>query len=159
MLNLGSGYVKHALCLSGMLATMGPVLAQEQPEAAGVKAAAEAFYSALSQRDMAKMEEVWATDAPTILINPRDEIASVGWPAAKTNWKNVFAFWSDLEVTPRDLKVRVFGDVASVASVALVQGRTKDGKPATFKALNTQVFEKHGGKWALVSHHSSRAPD
>jgi ketosteroid isomerase-like protein len=159
MLNFKSGSPIHALSLATMLATTVPVLAQEQPESAGVKLAAQAFYNALSQRDMAAMEEVWAIDAPTVLINPRDKSASIGWQAVKTNWKEAFAFWSDLKVSPRDMNVRVFGDVASVASVALVEGRTRDGKPATFTALNTQLFEKKDDRWVLVSHHSSRAPD
>lgn len=159
MLKFRSGHVKHAVCLGVLLTATAPVLANEQSDAAGVKAAAAAFYSALSHRDMAAMEEICSVEAPTILINPRDKSASVGWPAAKTNWNSAFAFWTDLKITPRDMSVRVLGDVASVASVALVEGRTRDGKPATFMALNTQVFERNGGKWVLVSHHSSRAPD
>lgn len=148
-----------AICAASMLGAAGSPMAQEQPSAPAVKAATEAFYSALSRRDIAAMEAVWATDRSTTLINPRDKSASIGWEAARANWNVAFSFWSDLKVTSRDMTVLVIGDTAAVSSTASVEGRTNDGKPAAFTALNTQVFEKRGGRWLLVSHHSSRSPE
>ena len=40
-----------------------------------------------------------------------------------------------------------------------VQGRTKEDKPLSFRVIQTDVFEKRGDRWLLVSHHASRIPD
>jgi ketosteroid isomerase-like protein len=56
-----------------------------------IKASNEAYYKALSARDMQAMAKVWTCAADNILIappgNPR---VHVGWSAIKRNWA---AYW------------------------------------------------------------------
>lgn len=152
-------FARRIFLTAALAATAGPVYSQGASDLAGVATAAQAFYAALSQRDLAAMERVWAVAGPVFLINPRDKTPTIGWNAVKENWNSAFSFWTDLKVTPHDMQVRVNGDSAAVTNTALVEGHTKDGKAASFTALNTQVFERKGGAWLLVSHHSSRALD
>ena len=123
-----------------------------------VKAALDAFYAALSARDMGKMDAVWAHDVDATLVNPRDKSISVGWDAIKKNWDVVFGSWSELKVTRTGGPIRVSGNVAWAMGSADVAGKTKDGAPVTFTALNTDIIEKRGDKWLMVSHSGWRAP-
>ena len=54
--------------------------------------------------------------------------------------------------------MRVSGNVAWATGTADVVGKTKDGAAVTFTALNSDIFEKRGDKWLMVSHSGWRAP-
>ena len=140
------------------LALTNDQVAAQQSEADKVKAALDAFYAALSARDMGKMDAVWAHDADAMLINPRDKSVSVGWEAIKKNWETVFATWTDLKVTRAGGPIRVVGTVAWATGSADVVGTMKDAAAVSFTALNSDILEKRGDKWLLVSHSGWRAP-
>ena len=123
-----------------------------------VKAALDAFYAALSARDMSKMDAVWAHDADVMLVNPRDKSVSVGWDTVKANWEKVFGAWTELKVTRTHGPIRVSGNVAWAMGNAEVVGKSKDGAAVSFVALNSDIFEKRGEKWLRVSHSGWRAP-
>ena len=92
--------------------------------------------------------------------NPRDKTPAYGWDAVKKGWETAFAFWSDFKVTRAgEVHVHATPSVAWSSSTADVQGRTKDDKPLSFKVIQTDVFEKWGDRWLLVSHHASPIPD
>jgi hypothetical protein len=56
-------------------------------EAAKVKAVNNAYYKALSARDMRAMEKVWTRTTDNILIAPpTNPITHVGWQAIQRNW-------------------------------------------------------------------------
>jgi ketosteroid isomerase-like protein len=80
--------------------------------------------------------------------------------AVKKGWETAFAFWSDFKVTRTgEVQVHATPTVTWSSSTADVQGRTKDDKPLSFRVIQTDVFEKRGDRWLLVSHHASRIPD
>jgi ketosteroid isomerase-like protein len=62
-------------------------MAKNSAEISKIKASNEAYYKALSARDMRAMEKVWTCAADNILIappsNPR---VHLGWSAIKRNW-------------------------------------------------------------------------
>jgi hypothetical protein len=40
-----------------------------------------------------------------------------------------------------------------------VEGKDKRGQALSFTIIETQVYEKRGDRWLMVSHHASRVPD
>jgi ketosteroid isomerase-like protein len=132
------------------LASLSSVGLAQQSDQDKVKAALDAFYAALSARDMAKMDAVWAHDADAMLVNPRDKAITSGWDAIVKNWEVVFASWSEIKVTRTGGPIHVSGNVAWAMGTADVAGK--------FSALNSDILEKRGDKWLLVSHGGWRAP-
>jgi ketosteroid isomerase-like protein len=59
-----------------------------------------------------------------------------------------------LDLSPEDLKIRVYGDTAIVTGhFTLVQRR--NGRVDTFFARQTDVFVKRGGHWLLAASHAT----
>ena len=136
-----------------------PISAVAQPaENDKVKAALDAFNAALSSLDIGKMDAVWAHDEDAMLINPRDKTISVGWDAVKKNWQTTFAFWSELKVTRASGPIRVSGNVAWAMGAAEVVGQSKAGAAVSLPTFESDVFEKRGDRWLLVSHSAWRIP-
>ena len=130
----------------------------QQAEADKVKAALEGFNAALSSLDIGKMDAVWAHDADAILVNPRDKSVTVGWDAIKKNWESTFGVWSELKVSKKSGNVHVSGNTAWATGVAEVIGKTKGGDTVNSPTFETDIFEKRGDKWLLVSHSAWRIP-
>jgi ketosteroid isomerase-like protein len=124
-----------------------------------VKASLDAFTAALSARDLAKMEAVWAPDATAMLINPRDKAPTIGWDGIKKKWAAVFGAWSELKVTRTGETIRVVGPVAWMTGTADVVGKAADGTAMRFSTLWSDVYEKRGENWLIVSHSAWRVPE
>ena len=134
--------------------------AQQSVDDKAIVAALDGANAAISSRDIGKMASIWAQEPYVMLANPRDKTPSYGWDAVKKDWETAFAFWSDFKVTRTgEAQVHATPSVAWSSSTADVQGRTKDDKALSFKVIQTDVFEKRGDRWLLVSHHASRIPD
>lgn len=140
------------------LALMPEQAAAQQSDADKVKAVLDAFGAALSARDMGKMEAVWAHDAHATVINPRDKSVAVGWDAVQKNWEAVFGAWSEIKVTRVSGPIHVSGNVAWATGIADVVGKTKAGATVNAPTLSSDVFERRGDKWLMVSHSAWRIP-
>src|SRR5262249_61420147 len=57
--------------------------AQQRSDSDNVKAAVDAFHTALSNLDIGKMQNVWAQEPYVVLVNPRDRAPAIGWDAVK----------------------------------------------------------------------------
>jgi ketosteroid isomerase-like protein len=149
--------VARALLLTGVIMLACNAKSYAQTDIAAVKAAISSFHVALGALDIAKMEPLWAHNATVMLINPRDKSVTIGWDDVKKNWETVFNFWSELTVTQAaGPYVRVDGDVAWSTGVANVKGKPKTGSPVNAPTFETDIFQKQGGEWQLVSHTASR---
>ena len=135
--------------------------AQPRSDSDAVDAAVDAFHAALANLDIAKMQTVWAQEPYAVLVNPRDKAPAVGWDAVKKDWQNgVFGFWSELKLTPKEPpQIHINQATASVTGVTGVEGKNKGGQTLNFTIIETQVYEKHGDRWLMVSHHASRLPE
>jgi ketosteroid isomerase-like protein len=121
-----------------------------------IKAAVDAYHAALSALDMSKMESLWAHDDYVMLVNPQDQHVSIGWDAVKKDWEMQFSALADLKVTQADgPNIYVKGDVAWSTGIASAVIKLKSGMSATAPTFETDVFEKRGGGWLLVSHTAS----
>jgi len=135
--------------------------AQQQAENDNVKAAVDAFHAALSNLDMGKMQNVWAQEPYVVLINPRDKAPAVGWDTVKKDWQDgVFGFWAELKLLPKQApQIHINQGTAMTTGVVGVEGKNKSGQALSFTIIETQVYEKRGDRWLMVSHHASRVPE
>jgi len=122
------------------------------PHEAALIAANEAFYEAFNRRDIARMDSLWASNAPVACAHP-------GW-AALIGREEVMESWRAILDNPRaprirckDPKAHLYGDAGFVLCIEEI-GRTT--------MLATNVFAREHGDWKLVHHHagpvSPRAP-
>ena len=144
-----------------LLASDGIGYAQQRSDSDNVKATIDAFHAALSNLDIGKMQNVWAQEPYVILINPRDKTPAVGWDAVKADWQDkVFGFWTELKLSPKQApQIHVNQGTAWVTGVVGVDGKNKSGQALSFTIMETQVYEKRGDRWLMVSHHASRVPE
>ena len=135
--------------------------AEQRSESDNVNAAVDAFHAALSNLDIGKMQNVWAQEPYVVLINPRDKAPAIGWDAVKKDWQDgVFGFWTELKLSPkRAPHIHVDQTTAWTTGVVGVEGKNKSGQALSFTIIETQVYEKRGDRWLMVSHHASRLPE
>jgi len=145
--------------LLAMLVAGGTGRADESDEEK-IKAVIAAYHAAISSLDINKMDALWAHDDHVMSIQPRDKAISLGWDAVRKTWQATFASWSELTVTQSDgPHIQIDGGVAWADGVATVNGKSKAGDQiADAATFESDVLEKHGDAWLLVSHNAWRAP-
>ena len=142
---------------------LGPVAnsacAQTAADIDGVKAANAAFYAALSARDVKKMEAMWANKPYVVNMGPRIKTFAVGYDDAVAKWwPAAFEFFQELNVSmTTQAVVQTNGKVGWVHGNESATGLTKNG-PVKFTTFVTNVFEKDGDRWLMVSHHAQPIP-
>jgi ketosteroid isomerase-like protein len=129
------------------------VLTAEQQAVADAN---EAFYEALTRRDLTAMERLWFPADWVECIHPG--MASIrGWDAVRESWAMLFSASGSLLVAATDVQVRLVGDVAWVSCAERIATRS-DGRMASSLAHATNVFVRHDGTWRLAVHHASAVP-
>jgi ketosteroid isomerase-like protein len=147
-----------AIAALGVALLPSSALAAQQSDIDAVKAAIASFHAALSSLDIKKMEPVWAHESYVTLINPQDKGISVGQDAVKKNWQGMFKDYAELKVTPVDgPHIHIGGNVAWSTGLVQADVKLKNGNAVSSNVFETDVFEKHGDQWQLVSHSALRA--
>jgi ketosteroid isomerase-like protein len=151
-----SRIARHALLPAIVLfGASGICFAQE----AEVKAAIDAYHRAIESRDLSKIEPLWAHEGDIFLVNPSDKSISVGWDAVKKSWESTFEPIAELKLTQTDgPHIRVKDNIAWSMGNVTSDVKLKSGDTRSAPTFETDVFEKSGGKWLLVSHIASRVP-
>jgi ketosteroid isomerase-like protein len=105
-----------------------------------VAAHVERFFSAMRAGDLATIEGYLADDYFLIGVggNTRDRAGRVRW--LRENVQNLST------VTPTDLRVREYGNVAVVTGLVVIQDET----PPIFERF-THVWSREGKSWRMVS--------
>ena len=133
--------------------------AQQTADMEQVKAANQAFYEALSARDIKRMEQIWSHEPHVRAIPPASKEVLSGWEAVRKHWDEAFARSPEqVSVSMQDAQVRVDHNVAWIVGAEQIQARPVGGEVVTWTGLATNVFEKQGGTWLMVHHHASRPP-
>ena len=73
----------------GVAFAQSGAIAQESSDIENVKAASQAFYSALNARDPSAMAKVYAHTSYVVYIPPVGSEIAVGWEAVNKSWKEV----------------------------------------------------------------------
>src|SRR5437588_3841237 len=87
-------------------------------EIKNIKAGNDAYYEALSARDLRAMEIVWTCAPDNMLIAPpSDAHVYVGRAAIKRNWQLYWFTFDQLRMSMRVNKVNISGPVACVPGI------------------------------------------
>jgi ketosteroid isomerase-like protein len=117
------------------------------------QAAEQAFYAAFEQNDLDAMLEVWAPIDTVLCIHPGGE-RLCGLHSVAESWRQIFGAGSMLsfEITLDQYTHTPDVAVHSVQERILVDGSLRG------VVLATNVYERLGDSWRMVSHHASPAP-
>jgi ketosteroid isomerase-like protein len=133
--------------------------AAEASEVEQVKAANQAYYAALSARDIAAMERVWAQTANAVNVAPPIRPAAhTGWETIKKNYLDFWGTLDELTVSMADPRIEVHGTVAWVYGVEQSQRRAKNGQASGGPNFGTSIFVKEGGRWLMMFHQAALIP-
>ena len=125
-----------------------------------IKASNDAYYKALSARDMRAMEKVWTCAADNMLIAPpADPRVYVGWSAIKRNWEAYWTRFAEYRVTMRVNKVNVSEPVAWVHGIETSHRRTKSGEVSSSHNYGTNIFVHRNDRWLMVFHQVVAIPE
>jgi len=144
-----------ALLFLALALPTGDAVAQKASDMEAVKAANQAFYAALSARDIRAMEKVWSRKPDIRNIGPRSKAIDVGWDGLKKGLETVFDAFPELTVSEEQIHIRIRGQVAWVSGIEKAQRKTKTGETQTGTNFGTSIFEKQEGRWLMVYHHAS----
>ena len=148
-----------AFALSLMVAGIDPTVARAASEQDAVRAANQAYYSALSARDIKAMEQVWSRSADDVLVAPPIRPAAhVSWDKIKKQYETFWATLEELTVSMDESTVHMEGTVAWVYGTEQAKRRTKDGKVSGGPNFGTNIFVKRDGRWLMVFHQAALMP-
>jgi ketosteroid isomerase-like protein len=147
-----------ALAWLGIAVPASNAVAQ-QADMDGVKAASKAFYAALAVvDDGAAMEKVWAHTPYVTYAGPSSKSITVGWDAQKKYWVDNNNLTAQRNVTLSDQQMHVGGNLAWEMGQETGDVKMKDGSTRKVDFIVTNVYEKIGGRWLMVSHHVQPKP-
>lgn len=139
--------------------SVSSAVAQQPTDLAAVKAASNAFYSALSVLDDGSaMGKVWARAPYVTYVGPRSNSIIVGWDAQKQYWNEFNKRFSGRTASLIDDHIHVNGNLAWEIGVETGQVQMKDGTTRNVDWIATNVYEKLDGQWLMVSHHAQPRP-
>ena len=154
--------MRHAKWIIALwaLVACGTVARADDADIAAVTAANQAFYAALSARDAKAMAAVWADKPYVTNIGPRSKAMAVGTADAVTKyWPATFETFSQMAVSSMPSQIQSDGKLAWVVGIEDVVLQPKSGgETLKFQTFVTNVFEKDGERWLLVSHHAQIIP-
>jgi hypothetical protein len=124
-----------------------------------VQVANRAYYAALSARDLAEMEQVWAKSAQISNVAPPIKpVAHIGWDAIKKNYQTYWATLDELAVSMAEPRVVIHGPVAWVYGIEQANRRMKGGEVSGGPNFGTSIFVNEGGQWLMVFHQTALIP-
>jgi ketosteroid isomerase-like protein len=148
-----------ALATFLVIVPTGRATAEQAGDVAGVAAASKAFYEALVViDDGSAMASVWAQTPYVTYVGPRSTSVIVGWEAQKNYWAEFNKAFAQRSVKLIDAQVRVVGNLAWEIGTESGLAQMKDGNSRKVDWIVTNVYEKIGSRWLVVSHHVQPKP-
>ena len=148
-----------AVTALGLALLSNNALGQKAEDVDGVKAASKAFYAALAVLDNGEaMEKVWAHSPYVTYVGPRAKTIIVGWDAQKKYWEDTNKLFSQRNPVLSDQHIHVNGNLAWEMGQEGGTAKMQDGKEVPPDYIVTNVYEKIGGRWLIVSHHVQPKP-
>ena len=114
------------------------------------------YAAAADGADTALAGEVWLNSPDVSLIYPLGHVQ--GWDAVKHDLyeKAMGGMFTDRKLSIRDISIHAYGDCGWAEFSWTFNAKLKSsGTPIQTDGMETQVYRKHGGRWALVHVHYS----
>jgi ketosteroid isomerase-like protein len=145
------------MCLS--LLGMTSIAAAQSSELDKVKALNQAYYTALSARDLAAMEQVWSRGMHDVNIAPPIRpIAHIGWEAIKKNYIGFWGTLDELTVSMAEPNIEIHDAVAWVYGIEQAKRRAQNSDTTGGRNFGTSIFVKEGTRWLMVFHQAALIP-
>jgi len=114
------------------------------------------FYQALSDLDLEAMTGVWLEEPWVRCVHPGWPMLS-GWDDVMESWNRIFDNTAKHQVSPDNVSVRLFGEMAWVLCRERIAASSSAGSLVSF-AQGTNLFLTTASGWRLVLHHASVLP-
>ncbi len=115
-----------------------------------VREANDAFYRALSDKDLEAMVALWAHEPGVRCIHPGWDMLE-GWEKVRESWELIFRNPSRLTVTASEVTVRQADGMAWVSCLETIRAGQ-----ATTLARSTNLFLRTPDGWKMILHHASQ---
>lgn len=125
-----------------------------------VREASTQFYAALNRMangDATPLSDIWSHGSSITTMHPIGG-RQVGWNEVWESWSQVAGAASDGKVELKDQLIRVVGDVAYEVGTEDAQFKL-GGQMVGGRIRVTNIYEKEGGAWKIVHHHTDPAPE
>jgi uncharacterized protein (TIGR02246 family) len=139
------------LALCALLAVM-PCLADTR---ADVEAATARWIDAFNRRDIDAIVALYAPDA--VFFGTSSPVLRDDPALVREYFQGLTRLGADARNAVGEHRVQVLGDVA-LNSGYYTLTRQQDGKRTESPARFTFVYQRRGGQWLIVAHHSSALP-
>jgi ketosteroid isomerase-like protein len=117
------------------------------------------FYEALNKMvngSSKSLSDIWSHSSAVTTMHPIGG-RQVGWEDVWATWDQTAKVASEGQVKLQDQVIRVVGDFAYEIGVENAGFRIA-GQKVTDKVRVTNIYQKEGGKWKIVHHHSDLSP-
>ena len=116
------------------------------------------YAAAVDAADIKLAALVWDASADVSFIHPMGR--SHGWDEVKRFFTDIMGgLFSERKLTPRDIKVHVYGDSAwSEFYWRFTATQKSDGAKVQNEGRETQIYRKAQNRWLLVHVHYSEMP-
>jgi len=124
-----------------------------------VRSASNQFYAALNKMvkgNSQSLSDIWSHNSEVTTMHPIGG-RQVGWKDVWATWDQTAQVASDGQVELQDQFIRVIGDLAYEIGVEKA-GITIAGQKVTDQVRVTNIYQKEGGMWKIVHHHSDLSP-
>jgi len=124
-----------------------------------VRNASNQFYAALNRMvngDAKSLSKIWSHGKDASTLHPIGG-RQVGWKNVRESWEQVSHLASNGNVVLEDQFVHTHGDVAY--EIGVEHGSFMlNGKEISIRARVTNIYEKEGGNWKIIHHHTDIDP-
>ena len=148
------------MTIFGLSSAMSGMAKSETSDLEQVRAANQAYYTALSARDLSAIERVWARSPRDVNVAPPIKPAAhTGWDTIKQNYQTFWATLDELTVSMAEPHVVIHGSVAWVYGIEQSKRKAADGQVSGGPNFGTSIFIKEGGRWLMAFHQAALIPN
>jgi len=122
----------------------------------GVRAASDAFYSALNEMfvgNITSMDNVWSHEDDVTQLGPMGG-RLVGWESVGAEWRREASLKLGGTVSAEHVEVVAGPCMGFTVTDEVGQNMTANGKPIEVRFRATNIFRKESGAWKMVHHHT-----
>ena len=144
------------IVIAALMVTAGRAQSMEEQ---AIRQVIATYAHSIDTADTAVAEQIWSNAPEVSFIHPLGEEHGLKEIEADVYRNLMGTTFSERKLTPKDIKVQVYGDTAwSEFQWDFVATVRKDGSAFQSQGRETQVYHKENGQWRIVHIHYSGVP-